>query len=63
MSKAKRAPRLDHAVYIGRERLGRYMQRGRDRYQAFDAAGRSLGFHRSRVKALGAIDKAKVTRS
>jgi hypothetical protein len=49
---------LFHSVYIGRERLGRYVQTGRNKYKAFDADDDPLGTFRVRAKMLAAIDKA-----
>jgi len=35
--------RLEHSVYLGRRRLGRYSQSGKKRYAAYDAQDRFLG--------------------
>lgn len=53
---------LFHSVYIGRERLGRYVQADRNRYKAFDANDKPLGNFRVRARVLAAIDKAWRTR-
>ncbi len=34
---------LEHSVYLGRERLGRYSRIGQELYAAFDAKDRLLG--------------------
>ena len=60
-----RAPRpkpIYHSVCIGRERLGRYVQTGRNKYKAFDAYDQPLGYFRVRARALTAIDKARRAR-
>jgi len=53
---------LEHSVYIGRERLGRYVQTDRKKYKAFDANNRPLGNFRVRERALAAIRKARKAR-
>ena len=53
---------LFHSVYIGRDRLGRYVQADRNRYKAFDANDKPLGNFRVRARVLAAIDKAWRTR-
>jgi hypothetical protein len=53
---------LFHSVYIGRERLGRYVQSDRNKYQAFDANDDPLGNFRVRAKMLAAIHKASRAR-
>lgn len=53
----KRRP-IEHSVYLGRERLGRYVQTDRKRFKAYDAINRSLGNFRVRARALSAIRKA-----
>jgi hypothetical protein len=54
--------RVEHSVYLGRERLGRYVQTGPKKYKAFDAYDRPLGNFRVRARALAAIDKARRAR-
>ena len=49
---------LFHSVYIGRKRLGRYVQIDRNKYAAFDANDGPLGNFRVRARMLAAIDKA-----
>jgi hypothetical protein len=49
---------IEHSVYIGRDRLGRYVQTDRRKYKAFDANDRPLGNFRVRASALAAIRKA-----
>jgi hypothetical protein len=49
---------IEHSVYIGRQRLGRYVQTGRKNFKAFDAYDRPLGSFRVRARALAAIRKA-----
>jgi hypothetical protein len=49
---------IDHSLYYGRERLGRYLQIDRKRFRAFDALDRPLGNFRVRARALKAIRKA-----
>jgi hypothetical protein len=58
-----RPKRVEHSVYLGRERLGRYVKANRKRYTAFDANNRVLGSFRIRAKALMAIRKAWEERS
>ena len=55
---ARRRKPIEHSVYIGRERLGRYAQTDRKKYKAFDANGRLLGNFRVRKRMLAAIRKA-----
>jgi hypothetical protein len=50
---------IEHSVYLGRERLGRYLKFDCNRYRAFDADDRALGNFLSRPKALAAIRKAR----
>jgi predicted phage tail protein len=57
--RALRAKPIYHSVYIGRERLGRYVQTGPKKYKTFDAKDRPLGNFRVRARALAAIDKAR----
>jgi hypothetical protein len=49
---------LFHSVYIGRERLGRYVQTDRNKYKAFDANDQPLGNFRVRARMLTTIRKA-----
>ena len=59
--RADKAPRqkpIEHSVYLGRERLGRYVRMNRKRYKAFDAHDQPLGNFRIRARALAAIRKA-----
>lgn len=49
---------IEHSLYWGRERLGRYVQIGRKRFRAFDAQDGPLGSFRIRARALAAIRKA-----
>ena len=46
------------SVYIGRERIGRYLQTDMKKFKAFDAKDRLLGSFRVRARALAAIRKA-----
>jgi hypothetical protein len=55
---ARQRKPIEHSVYIGRERLGRYAQADRRKYKAFDANDRPLGNFRVRTRALAAIRKA-----
>jgi hypothetical protein len=59
----KRQKAVYHSLYIGRERLGRYVQLGRKQFKAFDALDRPLGNFRVRTRALAAIRKAWGRRS
>jgi hypothetical protein len=49
---------IEHSVYLGRERLGGYVQIDRKRFKVFDAIDRPLGNFRVRARALSAIRKA-----
>lgn len=49
---------VEHSVYLGRERLGRYVQTDRRQFKVFDANDRPLGNFRVRARALAAIRKA-----
>lgn len=49
---------LEHSVYLGRQRLGRYVQTDRKKFKAFDANDRLLGNFRIRNRMLAAIRKA-----
>jgi hypothetical protein len=53
---------LEHAVYLGRRLLGRYVRISRSLYAAYNAAGQPLGRFRNRKKAWTAISKAAVAR-
>ena len=61
--KALRRKMIEHSLYFGRERLGRYVQLDRKRFKAFDALGRPLGSFRIRTRALAAIRKAWARRA
>ena len=52
---------LEHSVYLGRERLGRYSRIGQERYAAFDARDRLLGEFRRRKDAYAAVANASCT--
>ena len=54
---------IEHSVYLGRERLGRYQKIDRKLYKAFDADDRPLGNFRTQTRALVAIRKAQKVRS
>jgi len=56
--KTARQKPIEHSLYLGRERLGRYVQMGHKRFKAFDALNRPLGKFRIRGRALAAIRKA-----
>jgi hypothetical protein len=56
--KAPRQKPIEHSVYLGCKRLGRYVRIDRKRYKAFDAHDRPLGNFRIRARALAAIRKA-----
>jgi hypothetical protein len=49
---------IEHSLYFGRQRLGRYVQTDRKRFTAFDTLDRPLGNFRSRARALTAIRNA-----
>jgi hypothetical protein len=49
---------IEHSLYLGRERLGRYVQMDQKRFKAFDALDRPLGNFRIRARALAAVRKA-----
>ena len=49
---------IEHSLYLGRERLGRYVQMRHNRFRAFDALDRPLGNFRIRARVLFAIRKA-----
>jgi hypothetical protein len=56
--KLRRKKSREYSVYIGRERLGRYVWTVGKPYKAFDAADRPIGKFRTRLMALGAIRAA-----
>ena len=58
VTRALRLKPIEHSLYFGRERLGRYVQIDRRRFSAFDAVDRPLGNFRVRARALTAIRKA-----
>ncbi|MEJ1937729.1 hypothetical protein WDZ92_46650, partial [Nostoc sp. NIES-2111] len=49
---------LEHSVYCGRQRLGRYSQTGKKSYAAFDARDRFLGQFKSRRAAYAAVGQS-----
>lgn len=49
---------LEHSVYLGRERLGRYLQTAPKRFAAFDARDRLLGDFKKQKDACAAIANA-----
>jgi hypothetical protein len=49
---------VEHSVYIGRQRLGRYVRVAARRYEAYDVRDRLLGGFTKRTDALAAIDRA-----
>jgi hypothetical protein len=48
---------LEHSIYFGRRRLGRYVRVARSLYAAYDEKGRLVGRFRNRKKAWAAISK------
>jgi hypothetical protein len=52
--KAKFEP-LEHSVYYGRQRLGRYARVGPKKYASYDADDRLLGEFKSRKEAFLAV--------
>ena len=50
---------LEHSVYLGRERLGRYSRFGPKLYAAFDRKDRFLGEFKSRKDAYAAVSIAR----
>src|SRR5258707_10154894 len=50
---------LEHSVYLGRERLGRYSRVGPKLYAAFDRKDRFLGEFKSRKHAYAAVSIAR----
>ena len=59
----KRQKAVEHSLYFGRERLGRYVQLDHQRFKAFDASDRPLGSFRIKTRALAAIRKAWARRA
>jgi hypothetical protein len=53
-----RAKPIEQSVYIGRERLGRFVQSGPRKYKAFDADDRPLGNFRVCKRMLAAIRRS-----
>ena len=49
---------LEHSVYFGRERLGRYSRIGLKLYAAFDAKDRLLGEFKRRKDAYAAVSRS-----
>jgi hypothetical protein len=49
---------IEHSLYFGRERLGRYVKVDRKTFKAFNSKNRRLGTFRTRARALAAIRKA-----
>jgi len=49
---------IEHSLYFGRLRLGRYIQIAKRRVDAFGPRDEPLGAFKSRVQALTAIRKA-----
>jgi hypothetical protein len=49
---------LEHSVYLGRERLGRYSRIGPKLYAAFDTDDRLLGEFKRRKDAYAAVSNA-----
>jgi hypothetical protein len=54
---------VEISVYIGRERLGQYVQTDRKQFKAFDANDRPLGSFAVITSALTAIRKARRKRA
>ena len=48
---------LEHSVYVGRQRLGRYERLAKARYAAYDANNRSLGRFKKLADAQKAFDR------
>lgn len=48
--------RLARSVYVGRQRLGRYVRVAKALYKAYDARDRLIGSFRKRAYALAAVD-------
>jgi hypothetical protein len=53
---------LEHSVYLGRERLGRYSRIGPKLYAAFDAKDRLLGEFKRHKEAYAAVSIARGAR-
>lgn len=51
-------PPLDHSVYLGRKRLGRYFRAGRRLYAAYDDDDEHLGNFKTRRAAYQAVTSA-----
>jgi hypothetical protein len=51
-------PPLDHSVYFGRERLGRYFRASKRIYASYDNDDAHLGNFRSRQAAYQAVSNA-----
>ena len=49
---------VEHSVYIGRQRLGRYVRVAARRYEAYDVRDRLLGGFAKRTEAMAAIERA-----
>lgn len=49
---------VEHSVYLGRERLGRYSRAGKNLYRAFDAGDRLLGDFGRPCEAYKAVSAA-----
>ena len=54
---------LEHSVYLGRERLGRYSRIGPKLYTAFDAKDRLLGEFKKRKDAYAAVSIASSSKA
>lgn len=50
---------VEHSVYFGRERLGRYLRTSPRRFAAYDAADRPLGNFKRQKDACAAISDAR----
>ena len=50
---------VEHSVYSGRERLGRYLRTAPRRFAAYDAADRPLGIFKKQKDACAAISHAR----
>lgn len=53
---------LEHSVYYGRQRLGRYDRIAKKLYAAFDALDRPLGKFKTRAQAYAAVSAARHVR-
>jgi hypothetical protein len=56
-------PPLEHSVYLGRERLGRYSRIGPKLYAAFDTDDVSLGEFTQRKAAYAAVSTAQLAKN